>query len=78
LRALHIPGSLHVNQIDQARQLLDRDDEIIVYCSDPTCAASHLAYDLLTNEGYRNVRRYVGGLADWQAAGYSLEGEMAQ
>ena len=29
--------------------------------------------DRIASEGYPNVRRYAGGLADWEAAGYSLE-----
>jgi hypothetical protein len=29
----------------------------------------------LVEAGYTNVRRYEGGLSDWGAAGYELEGE---
>ena len=40
------------------------------------CAASIAGYKRLTELGYENVRRYAGGLADWEPAGYPLEGEM--
>jgi rhodanese-related sulfurtransferase len=71
----HIPGSLNITNMDQAKQLLDPDDDIVVYCSDTNCLASRAAYHYLTNSGFKRVRRFSGGLAEWQAAGYPLEGE---
>jgi rhodanese-related sulfurtransferase len=73
-RASHIPGSLNINRIDEAENLLDKDDEIVVYCSDEACLSSRAAYRYLERVGYKNIRRYSGGLADWAAAGYPLEG----
>jgi len=32
------------------------------------------AYYVLRAHGYRNVRCYPGGLADWEAAGHPVEG----
>ena len=74
-RAAHIPGSLHYNTVEEAGEDLDLDDEIVVYCTDPACVASQLAYQWLIEAGYTNVRRYAGGLSDWAAAGWELEGE---
>ncbi|MEA2001388.1 MAG: rhodanese-like domain-containing protein [Actinomycetota bacterium] len=71
--AAHIPGSLHFNTVEEARQSLDLDDEIVVYCSDPACLASQFAYRWLIDAGYTDVRRYPGGASDWAAAGYELE-----
>jgi rhodanese-related sulfurtransferase len=81
-QAMHIPGSLHVPnflslfQSGEALAGLDRDDEIVVYCSNDMCYASTATYQFLVQRGFKNVRRYAGGLLDWQAAGYPLEGEM--
>lgn len=75
-RAKHIPGSININAPNQALELLQPDDEIVLYCSNPSCPASPYAYDLLTKQGYSNVRRYAGGIADWEEAGLPLEGEM--
>ena len=74
-RVAHIPGSLHYNTVEDANEALDLDDEIVVYCTDPACVASQFAYQWLVDAGYTNVRRYEGGLSDWAAAGYTLEGE---
>lgn len=77
-RAKHIPGSLHFNTPEEAVQNLKHDDEIVAYCSNPDCAASKYAYQFLEQHGYQHVRRYAGGLADWEEAGYPLEGEMVE
>ena len=74
-RVAHIPGSLHYNTVEDAKEALDLDDEIVVYCTDPACVASQFAYQWLVEAGYTDVRRYEGGLSDWAAAGYTLEGE---
>ena len=74
-RAMHIPGSLNLYKPDEALKVLDQDDEIVVYCSNEACAASRFAYHFLVNHGFKNVRRYAGGLLDWLNAGYPLEGE---
>jgi rhodanese-related sulfurtransferase len=69
----HIPGSLHFETVDAALAALDPDEEVVVYCADVYCAASIYAYRLLEREGYRRVRRYPGGIADWEDGGYALE-----
>ena len=75
-RASHIPGSLNIGDIEIAKELLSPDDEIVVYCSDQLCISSQAAYHNLIQNSYKNVRRYAGGLSDWYAAGYPLEGEL--
>ncbi len=73
--AKHIPGSFACIAPEEAFALLEPDDEIIVYCSDPACMNSYHAYEVLEQHGYRHLRHYAGGLVDWEAAGYPLEGE---
>ena len=74
--AKHIPGSLNVSTSAEATEQLSLDDEIIVYCSNADCVASQTAYHMLTNAGFSSVRRYTGGLEEWEEAGYPLEGDM--
>lgn len=71
-RAAHIPGSIHFHTVEDAYAALDPAEEIVVYCSDEACVASQIAYRSLVERGYRNVRRYSGGLSDWDTAGYEL------
>jgi len=75
-RLSRIPGSLNVSSMESSQGLISPDDEIVVYCSDLKCISSMAAYHYLVSNGFHNVRRYAGGLADWQEAGYELEGDM--
>jgi rhodanese-related sulfurtransferase len=75
-RAKHIPGSLNLYTPEETLEVLAQDDEIVVYCSSEFCSASIFAYNYLVGHGFKNVCRYAGGLLDWEAAGYPLEGEM--
>jgi rhodanese-related sulfurtransferase len=77
-RAKHIPGSLNVFAPELAKDMLDPEDDIIIYCSDENCPASKYAYMILTNGGFQKVRRYAGGIADWEEAGYPMEGAMVK
>jgi rhodanese-related sulfurtransferase len=72
--AKHIPGSLHFDEPEALYASLQKDDEIIVYCSNVDCLSSVALYRALVASGYRNVRRYAGGLLDWEEAGLALEG----
>ena len=74
--AKHIPGSINISKIEDAKKRLNPGDEIIIHCSNTSCIASIIGYQLLTNMGYKNVRRYAGGIEDWQNAGYPLEGNV--
>jgi rhodanese-related sulfurtransferase len=72
--AKHIPGSEHFNTREEVFSSLEPSEEIVVYCTNVDCHASITLYHELVDRGYRNVRRYAGGLADWEGAGLGLEG----
>jgi rhodanese-related sulfurtransferase len=75
--AKHIPGSLHFATWQDALAALDPSEEIVVYCAGEYCAASIRFYVLLERSGYTRVRRYAGGVADWEAAGYPIASKRA-
>ena len=72
--AKHIPGSVHFDHPDEIFSTVPQDDEIVVYCTDVDCLSSVALYRTLLEHGYSNVRRYSGGLIDWEGAGLPLEG----
>lgn len=75
-RAKHIPGSIWFSsQQDPNLKLLNPEDEIVIYCSDVHCVASHYAYESLEKAGFKNICRYEGGISAWEEAGYPLEGD---
>jgi rhodanese-related sulfurtransferase len=73
-RAKHIPGSLSFPSPSCALGALRCDDEIILYSTGNGRQDTRAAADALLAHGYRNVRCYVGGLADWEDADYPVEG----
>ena len=74
-RAKHIPTSLHFNTSQEMLAALKKDEEIVVYCSNVACLGSVAAYYHLIDHGYTNVRRFAGGLIEWEDAGLPLEGD---
>jgi rhodanese-related sulfurtransferase len=77
-QAKHIPGSIHFATMKEVIQSLNKDDEIVVYCSDENCIASTALGQLLERNGYSHVLHYAGGLQDWEQAGFPLEGTWVQ
>jgi len=74
----HIPGSISVSSRTEAAKCLDRDDEIVVYCTNVDCPASKRLYGYLEGTGYKRLRRYADGINGWLEAGYQLEGDQAR
>ena len=72
----HLPGavSLPLDRLAQAHERLpDREADIVVYCASETCKNSDQAAVALASMGYRSVRVYKGGKAEWKGAGLALE-----
>ena len=72
----HIPGSIDLHDPETLLAELSPEEDIVVYCSDRLCPASMMAYNFLESRGYSKVRRFSGGLTEWEAAGYPLEGDL--
>ena len=72
--AKHIPRSLHFDTPDELYAAVPPEDEVVVYCSNVDCLSSVALYRDLVKRGYWNVRRYSGGLLDWEDAGLPLDG----
>jgi rhodanese-related sulfurtransferase len=72
--AKHIPGSLHFDTPAELYAAVHPDDEVVVYCSNVDCLSSVAMYRDLVKRGYKNVRRYSGGLLEWEDSGRPLEG----
>jgi rhodanese-related sulfurtransferase len=72
--AKHIPGSHHFERPEELYAAVHPEDEVVVYCSNVDCLSSVALYRDLVRRSYRNVRRYSGGLMDWEDAGLPLEG----
>ena len=72
--AKHIPGSVHFDTPEALYAAVKPDDDVVVYCSQVDCLSSVAMYRDLVKRGYTNVRRYSGGLMEWEDSGLPLEG----
>ncbi|MGE4291210.1 MAG: rhodanese-like domain-containing protein [Desulfovibrio sp.] len=52
----------------------DKDKLIVVYCGFVKCTRSHNGAAWAVKMGYKNVKRYPGGIFAWKGAGYATEG----
>lgn len=72
----HVPMAINI-PVDKLEELAptmlpDKQQRIVVYCSDFLCTASTGAARFLQSLGYVNVFDYKGGKDDWSKAGLPL------
>ena len=75
--AKRIPGSTYFATSDEF-PTFTLQDEIVVYGEGPDSLPGLALYHALVEAGYTNVQFYAGGLADWEAAGFPLEGQWVE
>lgn len=57
---------------------VNKDVMIVVYCGFTKCQRSHQGAMFLTQQGFKNVYRYAGGISAWVDANYPIEGADVQ
>jgi membrane protein DedA with SNARE-associated domain/rhodanese-related sulfurtransferase len=69
-----IPNALHAPPEEIAERLhgVDRDRDVVLYCTCPNEASAARAARLLMRNGFRRVRPLLGGLDAWVDAGYPV------
>ena len=76
-----IKGSIHVpfEELEQfAQKRLSKDAEIVLYCSNYFCSSSGFGCKKLQELGFKNVRAYEGGTAEWYQLGLPVEGKCTE
>jgi rhodanese-related sulfurtransferase len=72
----HLPGSVNltIEEIaEAASRLPDQAAAIVVHSTDTSCSRAPELAAALSTAGYRDVRIYADGIADWAEAGLPLE-----
>lgn len=71
----HIPGAINISrgvlEFKVAKEILNRDAAILVYCK--VGGRGALAAYTLKQMGYKNILNMAGGWDKWLGAGYSVE-----
>jgi len=70
-----IPGSRNYDyaQLKENVSLLDKSKDYVVYCASKICPASHEAFKILHDMGFK-VRAFEGGIKEWRDLGFATEG----
>ena len=68
----HIEGSISFDTLLEQLPNLNRETEVVMYCTDEACVASKLRAAFLVDSGFTRVSRFAGGLAEWSQAGLPL------
>ena len=70
-----IPGAIPVkpDEIDAHLGTLDRDSEIVLYCTCPNEETSLSVHHQLSQRGFKNVKVLIGGLPAWKREKLPLE-----
>ncbi|HAF30897.1 MAG TPA: rhodanese-like domain-containing protein [Bacteroidales bacterium] len=72
----HIKGAINIpleRIATEAKDRFNKDDEIVVYCSNFDCSASPTAAKKLKSIGFKNVYDYEAGKKEWKEAGLPME-----
>ena len=72
----HIKGSINVafDQVEQFAQGLNKETELVLYCSNYWCTGSGHAATQLAALGFTKVWAYEAGMAEWYQQGLPVEG----
>lgn len=75
----HIPGSINVpfDKVADFAQEIDKESEVVCYCSNYQCTASGYAAKQLKELGFEHVCAYEAGMAEWYQQGLPVEGAIA-
>ena len=73
-RKAHVSGAINIpfEEFPTRMQTLPKQKEIITYCWSVTCTLSTKAAYMLASKGY-TAREMVGGIEEWQRAGFPIE-----
>ncbi len=70
----HILGAISLPKVNGPYTILDGYDEIYTYCTWADENISARAAQRIITEGYENCLTIEGGLAEWEKAGYPVDG----
>ena len=75
-----IKGSINIpfDMIETLADRVDKDADVVIYCSNYQCSSSEYAARKLKQKGFEKVAVYEGGMAEWYQQGLPVEGPQTQ
>jgi rhodanese-related sulfurtransferase len=75
----HIAGAVNfdLNTVEEqaATEIGDKDQRVVLYCTDKDCLGAEFVGTLLVEAGYTNVGRFPGGVDGWGKSGRPVESD---
>ncbi len=74
-RKNHIPTAIHMRPTEAAASALpaDKNSNLVFYCKNTMCMASHKGARIALKQGYSNVKVLPEGIDGWMKAGKTVE-----
>lgn len=71
----HIPGAASLPFVNETalKEIVNKNEEVVFYCSGIRCYASPEACAIALTLGYEKVYYFAGGYPGWESAGYPIE-----
>ncbi len=71
----HIPGAFSLRYPSETTlmEIVDKNEEVVFYCSGSGCSASPEACAKALTWGYEKVYYFAKGLPGWESAGHPIE-----
>ncbi len=73
LGALSLPATAARKKIPESVLAFDRESTVVIYCEGGDCQSSLAVAKILHDSGFRDLRVFTGGWAEWEQAGLPME-----
>ena len=71
--AKNLPASTPREELMNYLKSVPKDQQIVIYCSSPSCNSSKRLAGFLTYLGYQKVLIYLEGFKEWEAQNFPIE-----
>ena len=73
INAKNVPQNASRDEIMNFFESIPKDQQMVIYCSNPACNSSRRLAGFLTYLGYEKVLIYLEGFQEWEKMGYPTE-----
>jgi len=72
--ARSVPEKQLAARMEEVLTMIEGDKKVVVYCQGMECDEAHLLASALREAGLNKIFVFAGGMKEWEAAGYPVEG----
>lgn len=72
--ARSVPEKQLAARMEEVLTMIEGDKKVVVYCQGMECDEAHLLASALREAGLNKIFVFAGGMKEWEATGYPVEG----